>query len=217
LQIIGHRGSMATHPENTIAGFRHAMACGADGMELDVFPTIEDTLLVSHDPVIGPQLPTLDEVLSLVAPENFWFDIEAKSAPGMTPAARWYAQLLRAAIRRSSAVHRILVRSFDCDILRAFHEVEPEIPLAVLIEYASDEWVAIARTAGASIISPHYSTVTEGRVEIAHDAGIRVSTWTVNEPADWVRLAAMGVDTIITDDPAAMVLWRRAAEAHPAQ
>jgi len=42
-------------------------------------------------------------------------------------------------------------------------------------------------------------------VERAHGAGVRVSAWTVNEPMEWDRLAAMSVDAIITDDPAAAV------------
>ena len=73
-------------------------------------------------------LPILEEVLRLASPENFWFDIEAKSAAGLTPDPRRYAQLLSEAIRRSAAqdslaatgtANRIL-RSFDHEILRAF-------------------------------------------------------------------------------------------------
>lgn len=185
---------MATHPENSIAGFLHAMSCGADGVELDVF-ALDDVLLVTHDPVLRRDgLPTLDEVLALDAPEGFWFDIEAKSAP---------ARLVSEAIRRASAQHRVLVRSFDHSILRAFHALEPDVPMAALIEYASDDWAGIARAASASIISPHVSSVTGARVTAAHEAGIAVSAWTVNRPADWDRMAGLGVDAIITDDPGA--------------
>ena len=222
MQIIGHRGSRATHAENTLPGFLHAMESGADGVELDVVVTLDDQLVVTHDMVL-PQdgrvvrrhraadlpLPTLDEVLSLAAPETFCFDIEAKHAPGMAPDAAPYAVLLSAAIRRSRAGHRILVRSFEHDILRAFHEIEPGIPLSALISYPSDEWAAIARSASATNISPHYSTVTSGRVASAHEAGVGVSVWTVNEPEDWGKLTAMGVDSIITDDPARLVNWHR--------
>jgi glycerophosphoryl diester phosphodiesterase len=200
---------MATHPENTIPAFLHAIACGADGVELDIVPTPDNTLWVTHDPVFNLPLPTLDEVLSLAAPDTFWFDIEAKSVPGVTPAALPYARLLSEAIRRSSCRHRILVRSFDHTILRAFHELEPDIPLSALIDHDSADWVAIARAAFATAISPHYSTVTAERVAQAHSARIGVSVWTVNDPGDWARLAAMGVDAIITDDPAAAVDYFR--------
>jgi glycerophosphoryl diester phosphodiesterase len=208
LQIIGHRGSKATHPENTISGFEHAMASGADGVELDVCVSRDDVLVVTHDTALRDgalvsahraadlPLPTLDEVLALQSPEGFWFDVESKDAP---------AVLLREAIVRSQRRHRVLVRSFDHAILRAFHGLAPEIPLAALIDYSSDEWPAIARDAHAAIISPHHSTVTAERVARAHEAGIRVSVWTANDPRDWDRLAALRVDAIITDDPAAAV------------
>ncbi len=179
------------------------MACGADGVELDVWATQDDdALVVTHDWPAAKRLG-LEEVLALDAPDGFWLDIEAKSSPKVSPDAGRYASLLSAALK--DHLHRVIVRSFDHAFLRAFHAIEPEVPLAALIAYASDDWVGIARAAGASVLSPLHSTVTAERVKKAHDAGIRVSVWTVNGPAAWDRLASLGVDTIITDDPCAAV------------
>jgi len=36
MQLIGHRGASATHPENTAAAFDEALARGADGVECDL-------------------------------------------------------------------------------------------------------------------------------------------------------------------------------------
>ena len=49
-------------------------------------------------------------------------------------------------------------------------------------------------------------------VELAHDAGLRVNVWTVDDPARMVELADMGVDGIVTNVPdvAANALGRRA-------
>jgi len=219
VQIFGHRGSVATHPENSVAGFRHAMACGADGVELDVMATRDDVLVVTHDFLwkdgrrVGEHLgadlplPTLHGVLALDAPEAFVFDVEAKIETGLGPNARRYAQLLHLAIRGAQVGRRVIVRSFDHDVLLAFHEIEPEVPLAALIESASDRWVEVAHAACASIISPKHSTVTAERVDRAHEAGIRVSVWTVNEVKDWERFAAMEVDVLITDDPEAALRY----------
>jgi len=191
------------------------MECGADGVELDVAVTLDDRLAVTHDLVLGDgrvvraqlasdlPLPTLDEVLALPTREAFWWDIEAKSEPDLSPAPGVYAGLLSAAIRRD----RVVVRSFDHEILRALHDLEPSIPLACLVDYESDDWLGIVRAVGASIISPHFSTVTAERVSRAHDAGIQVSVWTVNDPGDWARMGEMGVDTVISDDPSRLVRW----------
>jgi glycerophosphoryl diester phosphodiesterase len=47
--VIGHRGCRALRPENTIAAFEHALATGADMLELDVVVTSDKQLVVHHD------------------------------------------------------------------------------------------------------------------------------------------------------------------------
>lgn len=47
--IFGHRGSPATHPENSLEGFRHALSVGASALELDVHVTRDGRVVVMHD------------------------------------------------------------------------------------------------------------------------------------------------------------------------
>lgn len=47
--VIGHRGCRALRPENTIPAFEHALAVGADVLELDVVVTKDRHLVVHHD------------------------------------------------------------------------------------------------------------------------------------------------------------------------
>jgi glycerophosphoryl diester phosphodiesterase len=47
--IIGHRGSSALAPENTMAAFARAMADGADGIEFDVRLASDGVPVVIHD------------------------------------------------------------------------------------------------------------------------------------------------------------------------
>jgi len=47
--ILGHRGVPEEHPENTMAGFQRAIELGIDGVELDVFLTKDNKLVVFHD------------------------------------------------------------------------------------------------------------------------------------------------------------------------
>ncbi|MBL7686095.1 MAG: glycerophosphodiester phosphodiesterase [Deltaproteobacteria bacterium] len=47
--IIAHRGLNREAPENTISAFEKAIGIGADGVELDILPCQEGTLVVTHD------------------------------------------------------------------------------------------------------------------------------------------------------------------------
>lgn len=55
-QIIAHRGGADLWPENTLSAFAGAIACGADGAELDVHLTRDGELVVYHDEALKPEL-----------------------------------------------------------------------------------------------------------------------------------------------------------------
>lgn len=48
-EVHGHRGARAVRPENSLAGFAHALDLGADAVELDVVVSRDNRLLVAHD------------------------------------------------------------------------------------------------------------------------------------------------------------------------
>ena len=50
--VYAHRGGAALRPENTIAAFEHGLACGADGLELDVHLSRDGVVVVHHDPTL---------------------------------------------------------------------------------------------------------------------------------------------------------------------
>ena len=54
--VHGHRGARAMRPENTIPAFEYAIAAGADVLELDMAVTKDDVVVVSHDPLLNPEI-----------------------------------------------------------------------------------------------------------------------------------------------------------------
>lgn len=54
--IQGHRGARGLMPENTLAGFAHALAIGVTTLELDCAITKDNVVVVSHDPLLNPDI-----------------------------------------------------------------------------------------------------------------------------------------------------------------
>lgn len=139
------------------------------------------------------------------------FNIETKRKPdqpaaigdgfdGTSPGP--FEQAILALIAERGLVDRVVIQSFDHRSLWAVHSTAPDIALAVLTSQTPrpkdiEAWAA----AGAAILSPNAARITAATVIQAHDAGLRIIPWTVNNPEDMRRLMDFGVDGLISDRP----------------
>jgi glycerophosphoryl diester phosphodiesterase len=162
----------------------------------------------------GARIPTLDEVLALAPKGSFWFNIEIKSnpkRPELAPEPEEFARLVAGAVRKHKLENRVVVQSFDWRNLKALKAIAPELRLAALYGGLPKDFVKIAAEAGGvPIVSPHHLLITKGRVKKAQKAGLEVVPWTANDAKQWDRLIKANVDSIITDDPAALIEHLRA-------
>lgn len=56
IHVQAHRGARAAKPENTLPAFELALDLGVDSIEMDLWLTRDDVVVVFHDDVIGPRL-----------------------------------------------------------------------------------------------------------------------------------------------------------------
>ena len=54
--LQGHRGARGLRPENTLAGFAHALAIGVTTLELDTAVTRDSVVVISHDSALNPDI-----------------------------------------------------------------------------------------------------------------------------------------------------------------
>jgi glycerophosphoryl diester phosphodiesterase len=219
--ILAHRGASRLAPENTLAAFAAAVRLGADGVELDVHRSADDELIVRHDATIGdavigelthaellarlPDVPTLAEVLD--ACSGRLVNIEIKNLPhqpGFDRHERVAARVVELLRARSS--DRVVVSSFHLPSIDRVHALDPAVETAYLVAAGDiDDAIPVAREHGHTGLHPAAGMLDDRRardvVARAHDAGLRVRAWTVNDPLDILRLAATAIDAIITDVP----------------
>ena len=221
MDVQAHRGSPDPSSgilENTVEAFLRSARLGADGVELEVRLTRDGALAVHHDPVVpgeGPvasvdvcqlpaHVPLLDTALDACA--GLTVNIEIKNLPnedGFDPEER-SAAAVGALIAELSARDSILVSSFWPGSLDAVIACDPDIRTGLLVPswFEVDQAFELAIEHGFGALHPEVSMLTGDLVSSAHDAGLAVAAWTVNEPAAVRSARQWGVDTVITDDVA---------------
>ena len=97
---------------------------------------------------------------------------------------------------------RALVSSFNVDAADAVRAVDPTIPTALNCGIvAPSQAVARASAHNMAAVHPFDAMCDAAFVRRAHDAGLAVNVWTINDPSRMSELLAMGVDGIVTDVP----------------
>lgn len=134
------------------------------------------------------------------------YNIEIKSRPEwdntLTPPPAEFAKLVLTVIEQAGVRARVCIQSFDDRSLRAVRDLDPDLTTAWLVA-DSDGLEANLEELGflPTIYSPYYKLLTANVVREAHEQGLQVIPWTINEVEEMRALIAMGVDGIITDYP----------------
>jgi glycerophosphoryl diester phosphodiesterase len=158
------------------------------------------------------EVPTLREVLELLSGKA-GVDVEIKNLPG-EPAfdspREAVAEQVVTLLHETRFRGDVLVSSFNWLSIERVQELDPAIPTGFLTTAAIDPWASLiyARSRNHTYVLPQVQAIHEAGepfVRAAHDEGLRVGTWTVDDPQAIARLFEMGVDAIATNDPAAAV------------
>jgi glycerophosphoryl diester phosphodiesterase len=126
-------------------------------------------------------------------------------------------------LREKKLVNKVVVQSFDWEYVRAFHEQEPAQVLGALgppgrladgtpspgkPKELSAAWLGELQKTGARVVV-WSDKVSRETVQMAHQRGLRVWVYTIDDPAQANDLLDMGVDGIITNNTS--LIWKAIA------
>ena len=149
----------------------------------------------------GEQIPTLTQVLKIMAPGNLMLNIEIKSQPGRHNGVE---NIVGQVIKNHDLGDRVVISSFSPLILRRFNKLFPEIRTSLLIgpnPFFFLKTLLFANMLKASSIHPVFQYTSEALVSFAQNRKWKVFVWNVNTRQEYARSVDLGVDGIITDEP----------------
>jgi len=154
------------------------------------------------DVFAGEQIPTLAEVLDC-APPSVELNIHVKEGSGH----RDVLERLESALRSRSRFQSAFVSGSD-ELLAAAGVYHPELQRCLLPGSRHQRLVERAIRAGCCAIQPSAQLTTSNLVHRAHAAGLRVHPYFADDEPEIRRLAAYGVDAILTNHPARLLALR---------
>jgi len=157
------------------------------------------------------EIPTLDETLELLS-GRVAIDVEIKNIPGEPDHDADRQDVVDATLRALDGAGfsgAVLISSFNPSSIAHARAAAPDVPTGLLAVQAMPvaDALRLATEGGHGWVLPAARSVLEGGADLvtaAHDAGLRLGTWIVDEVDDAVRLTGWGLDAVATNDPRAI-------------
>jgi glycerophosphoryl diester phosphodiesterase len=147
---------------------------------------------------VRQRIPPLEEVLMWVRRRVCRALLEIKQGSEAYPGIE--AKILRT-IRHTATASLVTVISFDHAALRRLRELDANLSLGASFKRPLFA-LRRAKSLGAQMVAPHWAFTSRRFIRRAHQAGLKVVVWTVNQPGAMRRKISDGVDGIVTDYPA---------------
>jgi glycerophosphoryl diester phosphodiesterase len=226
---LAHRGFSLAGLENSMVAFQGAVDLGYRHVETDVHATADGVAIAFHDPALDrvtdttgriaslpwsqvrqariggtEPVPTLAEVLH--AWPDLRVNLDIKAADAVEPAV--------AVIEREHAHDRVLVTSFNdarrrAVLARLSRPVATAGGTGVVVRFlagvrARSPWLVARALRGIDCLQVperqgRVGVVDETTLAAAHERGVAVHVWTVDDPGEMRRLLDLGVDGLVSN------------------
>ncbi|MFT2110413.1 glycerophosphoryl diester phosphodiesterase [Marinomonas sp. 2405UD68-3] len=239
VNVIGHRGAALLAPENTLAAIRAAASTGVKWVEIDVYLIADGSLIIFHDneldrctngtgftaqatlPYIqsldagnsfddafkGEPVPTLVDALLCIQDLGLGLNLEIKFDEG--DVSKIVPGVLSALETHWKDNEKLLISSFNKDVLKVCYELNSERHFAQLYDDIPDNWQSELEQIQAYSLHCHFEKLAREKAIAVKEAGYKLLCYTANEPAQVEQHWEWGMDAIITDDPTVFLSQKR--------
>jgi glycerophosphoryl diester phosphodiesterase len=225
--VIAHRGSSFTAPENTVASAKLAWEQNADAVELDIYLTKDNRVMVMHDGntkrTTGEsyQIPETSSEILRALDAGLWKDEKFKGEKipfleemiATVPAGKKMVIEIKCGIEVLPALQQIvkdcgkndqlIFIAFDWKTILAAKQMFPTNKCYWLSSSATEVLEKIDEAAKNKLdgINLNNKIVDQQMVKKAKDAGLEVLSWTIDDSEEAKRLVQLGVSGITTNRP----------------
>jgi glycerophosphoryl diester phosphodiesterase len=214
--ITGHRGAMATEPENTMASFRRAAQLGVDALELDVHLSRDGHLVVMHDKTLDrttngfgaiadtdfDTIATLDagggeHVPQLYQVWDAFPDLELQVEVKDAAATRAVTRFIRSHPRPAAT----LITSFYPEAVSQAISEDGPWTVGLIGGAKGAKKLGERLKLGADALMLHWNLADLPAVRQFREQGARADVWPCQTEADVCRAIADGWSGATVDDP----------------
>ncbi|WP_299356703.1 glycerophosphodiester phosphodiesterase family protein [uncultured Shimia sp.] len=225
VEVIAHRGAAGSRPENTMASIEQAIQDAADWVEIDVQETADDQVIVIHDSdfmkIGGDPIKVWDATMDDVARIDIgsWFDPSyadqrapllsdvletAKDRAGVLIELKYYGhdvaleQRVAGIVTATGMETQVKAMSLKLPAVQKMKAIRPDWEVGLLSSASAGRIWEL----DIDFLAVNKAAVSTRLVREMRSAGKKLYVWTVNEPLEMSRMISMGVDGLITDEPA---------------
>ena len=226
---VAHRGASGSYPENTLIAFQKALEIGVDEIELDLYMTKDDHLIIMHDSTVDRTTDgtgviaelTLAEIKDLDAGRVFGEQFRGERVPtwgealdlvqgkvglnvhlkeGGNPDGHYERKVAKALDDFQMVEDSILTCSDES--VGIFADIDSRIECRIFrANRTPEEYIRKSVEMGLRTMQPGRDITTRDFVQKAHEAGRIVHVFYADTPEDMRRYIEIGVDGILTNYP----------------
>ena len=239
--IVAHRGAAGKAPENTLASMRMAIEDGTDWLEIDVQESADGEVMVIHDSdfmkLSNVNMKVWDGSLAEIRDIDVggWFDpqFSAERVPTLAEVLelargkahvvielKYYGhdqqleQRVIDIVERLDMVNEVAIMSLKYEGIQKVRALRPDWTIGLLSATAIGNLAKL----DVDFLAVATGLATPGFVRRSQEQGKQVFVWTVNDSVSMSRMMSLGVDGIITDEPAlAREVILERADLNPAE